>query len=242
MTMINRKAIHNVLALSLLCCLLMLTGCGKKRLASGLIEDALYPCRWEELRNGSFVITIEGELPENSQWSVLSNSACFTVEKSGKNEFTVKPLLFGGDVVTLSLREKGIPVEKGVDFNFSFSVDEDLKLTLNHYGFTNLSVDTAAAESGTEVYWRSGAAGSIFLHLSGNDWSTEESEGVLCMGPTPEEGSERMEITALQGSTEGHLKVRSNTTGEIFTFRFAVADGALTVQDYSSEKSGNTQQ
>jgi len=230
------KRFPKMFSLLLLLGLLCLCSCGKKELASGELEGSPYPCSWKQKNNGDFVITIDGDLPENAQWSVQSSSGVLevTAEKT-PGKFTVSPLSEGSGWVLLELREGGLPVEKGVDFSFGFFVEKGQGMSLSHASARELEADACSGVSGASVYWRAGSDVSLFLHFSGSSWTVMESKGIVCMGPTPEEASARMEVVPIQDAAEYSLLMRSNETQEQFLFCFELVNGALSVRECSSE-------
>jgi len=227
----------------LLLCLVVgisaLCGCGSKAaLRSGEIEGAPYPCRWEEKKNGSYVITVEGEVPASARWSILSASGVFEcVQDEGTAVFTLTSVAEGSAALQLRMREANLPVERGADFRFQLTVDEKKNMSIDSAEAQSVDCESFVAESGASVYWTENGSGGLFLSLPGSYWSVEASEGVSRLGPTEQAEGTKLELMAEGESEQRTITLRNDESGEGFFFVFTLQDSALAVESCTALQS-----
>lgn len=209
----------------------LLGGCGKKNveLASGELENSPYPCTWAEQKDGSYDIAFAGDLPADAAWTVMATTGVIEAKEKGSGAgFTVKPVGPGSGTLVLRMREKDLPVDKGADFSFGFSVEDSKKMSLTYSRASEVNAASAAIGSGREIYWKEGSSGSMFIYLPGSGWAVSSNEGVGYLGPTATADGARLEVYTNDKAKSGTLLLNDRESGESVLFTFSVSEGKLT--------------
>ena len=215
---------------------LMLTasGCGKKssaELASGENTDSPYPYTWKEQNNGSYVIEITGDLPEDVRWSAISDSTAVEVTEKAPC-FTISPETEGTAAVIISMLKDNLPVEAGTYFYFGFAVDETGAMTLE-YTYTE-TVEAEAHAAGTETLtWKQSGNGSLFLYISGENWSFGKCKNMAGVGPVKEDGACKFEVFFTGEEKNGSVIISDEAAGVAWLLELSTDGEEISVNSCS---------
>ncbi len=223
-----------VVSLGLAAGIYWLLGSGEEEKAPtvGTVQESPYTCTWQKRNHHTVILQISGQLPSNAQWSVATTDGVLQVtERQEANSFSVKALAKGTGYLTLSLRQADIPVQLGADFHFSFSVDKRKNITFTNGEIVLLTVDTLTAPDGQQIYTCNGAAGSLFITVSGTGWQLTDITGLEYAGPTVTGGATRFELIAMQNAVSKTITLIEEETGRGFTLVLTQKDGVLGVAE-----------